>query len=221
MDIRTYNGVVFDMDGLLLDTERLSFRAYQKAALEFGVDFPEALYLEMIGLRSDAAQSVLRSGLGNQAPGREIIHNARRHYYNLIVDEGISLKPGVLGLLRFLEAHGLPVAVATSTHQELAQHKLQRVGLGGRFRFVVSGHEVAQGKPAPDIFLEAAGRLGFAPESLLAIEDSESGFRAAHGANMPVVVVPDMKPATAEMEAGAVAVYASLEELLAEFNKAT
>lgn len=190
--VKSLQAVVFDMDGLMLDTERLFRRAYQQAAMENGYHLPDELYARMIGHRADSSQRILREGLGEAAPCDEIIEGARRHYYQLIERGGIPLRPGLLELLDYLEEESLPRAVATSTHYELACIKLKAVGLLSRFSGVVSGDQVPHGKPAPDIYLEAAKLLGVDPTHTLALEDSPAGLTSAHRAGMVAFLIPDL-----------------------------
>ncbi len=190
--VKALKAVVFDMDGLMLDTERLFRQAYQQAAMENGYDLPDELYARMIGHRADSSHRILREGLGETAPCDDIIEGARRHYYQLIERGGIPLRPGLIELLDYLEQESLPRAVATSTHYELACIKLQAVGLLPRFSGVVSGDQVKHGKPAPDIYLEAARLLGVEPSETLALEDSPAGLASAHRAGMIAFLIPDL-----------------------------
>lgn len=186
-------GVIFDMDGLLLDTERLFRSAYQRAAQQHGIIMEDEVYEQMIGLRSDASQRVLREHLGPTAPSAAIIESARHYYYMQIEKEGIPLRPGVKDMFAYIEEQGMPAAVATSTHHELAMIKLRVVGLIDRIVGVVSGDQVAQGKPAPDIYLAAAELIGLPPEDCLALEDSPPGVVAARTANCVTIMVPDLQ----------------------------
>jgi len=186
-------GVIFDMDGLLLDTERIFKQAYQEAAQQHGILLDDGVYEQMIGLRADASQRVLREHLGPTAPSAAIIESARHCYYMQIEKEGVPLRPGVLEIFDYLEAEKLPAAVATSTHYELALIKLRAVKLIDRIVGVVSGDQVKQGKPAPDIYLAAAELIGLPPQDCLALEDSPPGVVAARKADCVTILVPDLQ----------------------------
>jgi HAD superfamily hydrolase (TIGR01509 family) len=127
-------------------------------------------------------------------------------------DEGITTKAGLLEFLTFAETSGLSIAVATSSDREYTEFTLKRAGLSNRFRVVVTGDEVARGKPAPDIYLEAARRLGLDPTVCAALEDSDAGILAASRAGMIPLLIPDVGHPSAEAAAAAMAVLASLHD---------
>ena len=134
--------------------------------------------------------------------------------YDAIVErEGIALKPGLLDLLDWLEARRIPKAVATSTRRDRAQAKLARTALLSRFVALVGGDEVARGKPAPDIFLAAAARLGEAAQHCVVLEDSEPGVRAALAAGMTPIMVPDLHAPSADLVALEPLILESLAEV--------
>lgn len=216
--MRSCKAILFDMDGLMLDTERIYMRAYQQAGLEHGLVIADDLYLEMIGFRANASHEILRRGLGPGAPIEEIIEAARRHYYAQIERNGVPLRPGLKELLDYLHGEKLPLAVATSTHYDLARRKLEAVGLLKSFVGIVSGDQVPQGKPAPDIFLAASKLVGCPISECLVLEDSPIGVQAAHESGAYVVLIPDLKHPTREMRALADEIYPSLDAFLREFR---
>ncbi|MBC2596218.1 HAD family phosphatase [Ruficoccus amylovorans] len=218
-DFKHIRGVIFDMDGLMLDTERLFRRAYQQAAMEVGVDFPDELYAAMIGHRADSSQRIMREGLGADAPCEEIIEGARRHYYALLEKGGVPIRPGLLDTLDYLDEISLPRAVATSTHEGLSRSKLTATGLIKRLPVIVSGDQVPNGKPAPDIYLRAAELLGLAPEDCLVLEDSPTGLEGAYRAGMMPVLIPDLQTPTALMREQAAFIFPSLREFAAAFRQ--
>lgn len=220
LDFSKIQAVIFDMDGLLLDTERLFLKAYQQAANELGIDLPESLYLNMLGHRADASQSILRQGLATGAPIEEIIDYARRYYYRAIEQDGIPLRPGAVETVAYCRQQELPIAVATSTHRALAHTKLERAGLLKCFQAVVSGDEVEHGKPAPDIYLAAAQQLSTPPSGCLVLEDSPPGLQAARAASTQPVLIPDLYIHNSETEQFAAAVYTSLNHFLESFSAA-
>ncbi len=213
-------GVIFDMDGLLLDTERLFKKAYQRSASQHGIVLEDSVYDMMIGLRSDASQRVLREQLGPNAPSAAIIEGARHYYYMQIEEEGIPLRPGVLEMFDYVESLGFPMAVATSTHHELAMIKLRVVGLLERVVGIVSGDQVAKGKPEPDIFLAAAKLIGVPPENCLALEDSPPGVIAARKAECVTIMVPDLQAPNAVTRSMANFIHASLHEVVEALKEA-
>ncbi len=193
LQLERVRGVIFDMDGLLLDTERLFKRAYQRSAQQHGIILEDTVYDQMIGLRADASQRVLREALGPTAPSAAIIEGARHYYYMQIEEEGIPLRPGVLEFFDYVEELGFPKAVATSTHYDLAVIKLRVVGLLDRVVGVISGDQVEHGKPEPDIYQAAAKLIDLPPEDCLALEDSPPGVVAARKAGCVTTMVPDLQ----------------------------
>ena len=213
--VRRPAAVVVDMDGLMLDTEPLAARAWSEAAMALGVEFDAALAQAMIGRNFADCAAMVHARYGSGYPAAALLARWHATYDGIVEREGLALKPGVLELLVWLEDLGIPRAVATSTRRERARTKLVSTGLLPRFDELVGGDEVPLGKPAPDIYLEAAGRLSVAPAECVALEDSEPGMRAALAAGMTAVMVPDLAPPSPELLALAPLVLASLHEVRA------
>ena len=210
--------LVFDMDGLLLDTERLALHALQQAGAEVGLEMPESLCRAMIGVAADRSRVLVLERHGASAPADLLFAAATRHLLAAIDGGLLRVKPGVVELLAAAERAGLPRAVATSSSRSKAQHHLRAAGIADRFDAVVTRDDVAQGKPHPDLFLAAARALGIAPARCLALEDSYNGVRAAHAAGMPVIMVPDLLPATDEMRRLCRAIASDLHEVVGQLS---
>jgi len=207
--------VILDMDGLMLDTEGLAARAWTDAAALVGIRFDHAVTRHLIGRNFPDCAALIRAHHGEGYPVDDLMR-AWHDAYDAIVDrEGIALKPGLAELLAWLEDERIPKAVATSTRRSRAQAKLVHTGLFERFAALVGGDEIARGKPAPDIYVEAAARLGVAPRDCVALEDSEPGIRAALAAGMAPIMVPDLAPPSPALLAHAPLVLASLVEVRA------
>lgn len=203
--------VIFDMDGLILDTEVVYRTTWQQAAAEFGYDMSDEFYSCFVGRRTDECLATLLETYGSDFPISAFLARGSHLYQMHVKSYGIRAKPGLHELLDLLDALRVPKAVATSTERAHALACLG--GLAGRFMTIVTGDEVTHGKPAPDIFLLAAERLRLAPRQCLVLEDSGAGVRAAHSAGMPVIMVPDLEPSSAEVAAQTACVCSSLHEV--------
>ncbi len=204
--------VVLDMDGLMIDTEGMSRIAWQKTLAEWGFAITEEQYLQLIGLVVADVGKVMRVWYGAEIPFDSIYQRKLGMVDEIIAAQGIPQKPGLSAFLAAVDSLGLRKAIATSTARERAIYKLNLSRVPGAFEAVAGGDEVARGKPAPDLFLLAARRLGLPPEECLAFEDSDPGVLAARDAGMRVVIIPDQKPPSPEAAAAAWRILPSLEE---------
>ncbi|MEY2926372.1 MAG: hypothetical protein RL367_849 [Pseudomonadota bacterium] len=198
--IRKPRAVIFDMDGVLFDSEVLYQEAVQIAAAEIGVIIDPALALRTIGSSWQASNALFRGELGDDFPVDSLREAWMRHYDSL-ADKRLELKPGVRELIATLDGMAIPRAIATSSFHKHVSHHLGRHGLTDHFHAVVAQGDYAKAKPAPDPFLNAAARLGVAPATCLALEDSFNGIRSASAAGMTTVMVPDLLAPTAEIRA--------------------
>lgn len=185
------DAIIFDMDGLMIDSERVSLACWSQAADEFGLGLDETVFLRMVGLGDRDTHALLRAQ-GVEDSVIEAVAARCHDLYEELTQTGLPLRPGILELLELLKAHAIPRAVATTTRQPRANRKLSAAGLLPYFDAVITSGDVARPKPAPDIYLLAAQRLGQVPERCLALEDSPAGTRAALAAGMTVIQVPDL-----------------------------
>ncbi|MCM3764015.1 HAD family phosphatase [Neobacillus niacini] len=211
------NLVIFDMDGLLFDTEWPSYRAMKEVIETKGFDFPISYYRQMIGLHGARAHAVLDKLYAGELHVETVIKEYRPRFQELLETEGVALKPGAEQLLRWLEEQGIKKGIASSSHRDTIAGYLKRTGLERRFDFYLSGTEVERGKPHPDIFLEALRRAGESQESAFVLEDSLNGLKAAHAAGIRCVLVPDLIEPTDEMKEMAYAVVSDLEKVIQLF----
>lgn len=194
-----YQAAIFDMDGLLLDTERVCKNIFQEACESLSVPFLEHIYLDIIGRNAQGIEQVIRAGYGEDLD-YPTLNEAWRCRYNAVVKhQAIPVKEGVIELLTWLKANQIPLAVATSTQKDVAKIKLNLAGLDTFFDVVTTGCEVEKGKPDPEIYLLAAHRLKVDPTLCLAFEDSNNGVLSAVNANMQTFQIPDLVEPTQEI----------------------
>jgi HAD superfamily hydrolase (TIGR01509 family) len=183
------DAVVFDLDGVLTDSETLWSEAKQALVNDAGGTWTDAATTAMLGMSSPEWAAYLRDELGVPLPAEEINREVVRR-----MEEGyrrdLPLLPGAADAVRRLSARW-PLGLASSSNREIIDLVLELAGFGGAFAATVSSEEVARGKPAPDVYLEAARRLGVDPARCVAIEDSSNGMRAAAAAGMAVIAVPN------------------------------
>ena len=185
-------GVLLDMDGLMLDTEKPVVSAWITAGRSLGLDIsPEAAY-RTIGVNENDTKTVFLREYGPDFPYREVRRKLEAILLEKIEREGIAHRPGLLTFLDCLDSRALPFAVATSTGRDMALWKLEKARIRGRFNVFAFGDEVEQGKPAPDIFLLAASRLGVPPETCVGFEDSPAGLESLRRARIPSVFIKDV-----------------------------
>ncbi len=207
------HAVIFDMDGLLLDSERVALATVAEAAAELGVEWRYEVGLALVGLNSKDGPAVIRRHLGEDYPVVELYEAFGRIYEAAIAAGRIPLKGGVTELFDVLDGLALGRVVATSTRRSRAEPKLAAVGLLDRVHGMVCGDEVARGKPAPDIFLAAAERLGVPAANCLVLEDSNAGVRGALAAGARVIMVPDLLQPAADVLAAGVPQAVSLHDI--------
>jgi beta-phosphoglucomutase len=202
--------IIFDMDGLMLDTEPLYKVAWQAASAELGYVLDDSLYARLVGRPTrDCEREVVRQ-FGSAFPLDRFRVRWPERWQAEVAAKGIRQKAGLLPFLAFLDKQRLPMAVATSSEADYAAFSLRHAGLEGRFEVIVTGDEVARGKPAPDIYLEAARRLQVPPAACVALEDSDAGTLAASRAGMRALLIPDW---TRPSEAAVQAAFRVLESL--------
>lgn len=205
--------IILDLDGTLLDTEAVDRRISPAAAARVGFQLDDEFYLSLVGHNNADFEAALQARFGPAFP----LETYKKHRIELwqeqIRERGIPIIPGTHELLDFLEAEQLPFAIATSSYDYQAELKLRVTGLTARMRHVVTANDVPAPKPAPDIHLEAARRLGLPAGRCIAVEDSDVGVRAAVAAGMIVLMVPNLKPPAPDSRSAAYRILRTLHEV--------
>jgi HAD superfamily hydrolase (TIGR01509 family) len=212
-NLSNITAVIFDLDGLLFDTERVADRALSRALADMGITAPADLYEKMIGRSIRNAARQLRAEFGDDFDAEGAIAQADRYFDQFIAEEGIPQKPGVLELLDTIDQLELKKAVASSSPREYVERKLTNTGIINRFHAIVSADEISRGKPAPDIFLKAAELLQKDPVNCLVLEDSIAGIKGADAAGMSVIMVPDIVQPTEEIRTATYRVCETLHDV--------
>jgi HAD superfamily hydrolase (TIGR01509 family) len=198
--VNKIKAVIFDMDGLMFDTERLACEAWKEAASKFGYIFKDTLFIKTLGYTKEHVRAIISEYFGKEFP-IEKIHNERLKIVDRRLREnGVPLKAGLFELLDFFKTLKLKMAVATSTDSSRATDMLKSAAVYDFFDIVICGDDIISSKPDPEIFLKAAEKLGCAAESCMVLEDSEAGILAASRAGMLPVIIPDMKQPSPEIE---------------------
>jgi len=209
---RPVRAVVFDMDGLLVDTEQVVFRAMQRAADAIASEMPFATFQRMVGLQHAASDLILMEHFG-EGFDLDAWSDAVSAHFQGELAAGIALKAGVVELLDELDAAGLPRAIATSSSLAAVRQSLGPHSLVDRFDALITRDVQTRGKPHPEPFLKAAQALGVPAGDCLALEDSHNGVRAAAAAGMMTVMVPDMLDPTEEMHSLCIRIARDLHEV--------
>jgi len=204
-----FSAVIFDMDGLMLDTERTYRDIFNRAAADCAIEFPDWLHMKLLGRNTADMKKILREVLPDEAAFERFL-DRNRHHHAICFATAPPLKKGLTELLAFIEERGVPKVVATSTPRKAAIPRLEQCGLLHRFASVSCGDDVEHGKPAPDLFLKAAASIPMEPTKCVVLEDSEAGVTGAHAAGMTVCMVPDLKQPGEEVRKLAQGVYESL-----------
>lgn len=202
--------VVFDMDGVIFDTETVCLNVWKSIADEFGFEQVDEVFQRCIGCNRRYTVEILTDSQKPDFDAEAFLIKASEVYHRVIEEKGLPVKPGAEELLSWLKLQGASVAVASSTKLETVEKELKMAGLYQYFDVVVGGDLVKKSKPEPDIYLYACGLLNADPKTAFAIEDSYNGIRSASRAGMRVLMVPDRLAPTDEMRLLAEAVLADL-----------
>jgi HAD superfamily hydrolase (TIGR01509 family) len=204
--------VIFDMDGLLLDTEVLYRAVIFAACAAQGLQMVDHVHLSLIGTPRDLEDSILIAHFGRTFDLDRYHLDCATHFDDLCATE-VPLRPGVTDILKVLRDAAIPMAVATSTARAKSQAQLTKAGIFHNFDALVARNDIKTGKPHPETFLRAAELLKVDPSNCLALEDSHNGVRAAAAAGMATIMIPDLLQPTPEIASLCVGVFPSLKDV--------
>ncbi len=206
---------IFDMDGLLIDTERQMWLRNEQIVLkEMGYEPDMDMLRGIMGMTFEEEEKVFKGFYGEDFdPGYYFPHLVA-YNQKQVLSEGVPKRPGTDELLEYLKEKGITMAVATSTHRDNALIMLEKAGIGDYFDLVVCGDDVSRSKPNPDIYLKVAEAYPYGKEDMVIFEDAHNGARAAINAGIPLILVPDIAKVTEEDKKEAYLVINSLEEVI-------
>ena len=218
----TPDALIFDMDGLILDTERVDRKAFEDACRDAGWQSPDMnVYADCIGVTGPEVEAILRNGYGPGFPWEAVRRVWRRRYNDHMENRPADVQPGAVELLMYANEKDVPCGLATSTGSSLTATKLALSGLKRYFSVLVTGDDVRRGKPDPEPYVTAAGRLGYLPSRCWALEDSANGVRSALAAGCHVIQVPDLVVPSPELRRLGHEVAETLHDVLEALREAT
>lgn len=209
---------IFDMDGLLLDSERLYFSILQECMAEAGYRLELPQYCRTLGIAGELLVNTMREMFGPDYPFYEISRQAGERMDTYCAGQPIPVKDGILPLLEFLKDRGVPCCVASSTRRRRVESQLKSAGLHRFFSLFMCGDMVERSKPEPEIFLRCAEHFGVSPEDCVVLEDSENGILAAANGGIPVICIPDLKQPAPEIASHAMFTAKNAWEVLAYYE---
>ena len=209
-----YEAVVFDMDGVIFDSERAVMNCWLELAQKYDIKDIEKPYFACVGTTMTRTREIMLETYGEDFPYDEYARESSLMYHEKYDGGKLPMKPGVMELLSYLKGKGKKIALASSTRRETVTNQLRWAGIIDYFDVIICGDMVAKSKPAPDIFLKACQELGVSQENTYAIEDSYNGIRAAHAGQLRPIMVPDLLEADDEMRGMAECVCDNLNEVI-------
>lgn len=190
---------LFDMDGLIFDTERIFMEQLAVVMKEYGYTLTREIYCQTLGLGGSVLMELMKSHYGEEYPFRDISRETVRRVEMVSESIGLCVKPQIPEVLAYLKEKGIACAVASTTRSDTVRRYIEKAGLLSFFQKIIGGEMVEHSKPEPDIFLLAAKELGKEPKECVVLEDSENGVRAASQAGCHIICIPDLKQPSPEV----------------------
>jgi len=211
---KDFDAVVFDMDGVIFDSERAVMNCWLLLADKYGIKNIEKPYLACTGTTVQKTKQIMLEAYGDDFPYDEYAKEASRMYHEKYDGGRLPMKSGVVEILDFLKSNGKKIALASSTRKQTVINQLRDAKILDYFDEVITGDMVTRSKPEPDIFLLACEKIGVEPNRAYAIEDSYNGIRAAYRGGLKPIMVPDLLPADQEMREKAEEVIDNLDNVV-------
>lgn len=210
--------VIFDMDGVIFDSEALVLKCWKRIGDKYGLKDIDAIFQESIGTNTAETKEIVMKHYGEDFAYDKFRQEASRLFHEITKEKGVLVKRGARELLSYLKVNGFQIGLASSTRIEVVKSELEQVGLLKFFHVVIGGDMVRHSKPHPEIYNRACEELDVDPAETFAIEDSFNGVRSAHGAGLKVIMVPDILQPDEEMENLALEIFPSLMGVLGYFQ---
>lgn len=195
-----YKAVVFDMDGVIFDSERMVYQAWIELADKYNLENMDEVYYQCIGVNASKTREIFLNYYGEDFPYEIYAKEASKWFHDRFDGGRLPLKSGIKEILMFLKENGYKIGLASSTRKAVVKQEIEDAGLLSFFDNLTCGDMLKKSKPEPDIFLMACESLGVLPQEAIAIEDSYNGIRAAYRAKMTPIMVPDMIAPDEEMK---------------------
>lgn len=214
MEAKIIKGLVFDMDGLIFDTERIVKRSWDDVGTRLGIEHMGEHIFHTIGFNRERREAYFRTNIREDFPAEEFGEQTRKRFYEIADQEGIAVKPGAGELMAYAKEHGYRLALATSSRRAYAEKLLKEAGLYGYFDGFVFGDMVTHSKPDPEVYLKACAQIGLTPEACIALEDAPAGIRSANGAGLCTCMIPDLVEPEETVRQLADYIFQSLHEVI-------
>ena len=198
--MKNFDAVVFDMDGVIFDSEKAVMDCWLELAAKYNIPNIEEPYLACTGTNDAKTREIMLNAYGPDFPYDEYAKEASKMYHEKYDGGRLPMKHGVFKILNYLKDNNKKIALASSTRRETVVNQLRDAGILDYFDEIVTGDMVKRSKPAPDIFLLACEKIGVKPSRAFAVEDSYNGIRSAHAGGLKPIMVPDLLPANGEMK---------------------
>lgn len=205
--------IIFDMDGLMIDSERVTFEGYQEMLKKMNLTMSEDFYITLLGKPIKGIYQRFYDVYGQDFPIESVIKDVHQYMAERFEKEGVPLKKGLISLLEYLKAHHYKTIVATSSNRDRVDNILQSADIEKYFDDSICGDEVTKGKPNPEVFLKSCQKLGVNIDEAIVLEDSEAGIQASHAANIKVICIPDMKYPEPEFVEKTYKIFKDLDEV--------